>query len=91
MYARGLFHYLLQDGSQLGLVLGCTSLSFQPKEQLRFPVWLEGQQVDDAVLQGLLGQRVCTAIPPVVGWLLVEVTVRDGQRSWPLLVLDAFT
>ena len=33
--------YLLQYGAQLGLVTGAGSFSFQPQQQLRFPVGFE--------------------------------------------------
>lgn len=46
--------YLLQYGTQLGLIFGACSFPFQPQQQLWFSVGFESQQVDDAILQGLL-------------------------------------
>lgn len=59
--------YLLQCGTELGLVLGAGSLSFQPQQQLWFPVGFESQQVDDALSQWLVGCCEYAAIPPIVG------------------------
>lgn len=68
--------YLLQCGTQLGLVLGAGLFPFQPQQQLWFPVGLESQQVDDALPQGLLGRRGRAAVPPAaVGRLLIEAAV----------------
>lgn len=83
--------YLLQYRAQLGLVLGASSFSFEPQQQLWFPVGFESQQVDNAFPQGLLGRRGHTAIPPAVGRLLIEAAVRRRRRSWPLVQLDTFT
>lgn len=84
--------YLLQYSAQIGLVLGAGSFPLQPQQQLWFPVRFEGQQVDDALPQGLVARRGHAAVPAVVGRMSVEAAaVGGGGRNGPLVELDTFT
>lgn len=67
--------YLLQYPTQLGLVLWAGSFSFHPQQQLRLPVGFQSEQVDDALLQGLLGWHGHATIPSVIGRLFLEAAV----------------